>query len=100
MMGTQTEGEDPMAITIDVATLVDQLPQLLERVRRGREHIIIEQDGKPVATLAPPPDPVGATAEQIAMTLGKLRMPDPEFADDLERIQGSQPKAEFPEWLS
>lgn len=89
-----------MALTIDVAILVEQLPQLLERVRRDQEPIIIEQDGKPVATLAPPPEPAGATAEQVAMTLGNLRMPDSEFADDLEQIQASQTKVEFPEWRS
>jgi hypothetical protein len=32
--------------------------------------------------------------------LGRLRMPDDNFADDLEEIQANQPPAEFPDWPS
>jgi antitoxin (DNA-binding transcriptional repressor) of toxin-antitoxin stability system len=92
--------ETAMALTIDVTTLTEQLPQVLERVRANRESLIIEQDGKPLATLEPAAEPPGATAEQLMAALADLQMPDPDFADDLEQIQSTQPPAGFPEWRS
>jgi antitoxin (DNA-binding transcriptional repressor) of toxin-antitoxin stability system len=86
-----------MPLTIDTTTLAEQLTKVLERVSRDREQFVIEQDGRPVAILAPAAEPLGATAEQVAAALADLRTPDPDFADDLEETRSGQPIAASPE---
>jgi hypothetical protein len=71
-----------------------------EGVIQGREQFVIEQDGSPIATLAPAAEPIDATTDKVVAALGGLRMPDSDYADDLGGIHASQSLAIFPEWRS
>lgn len=87
-----------METTVTVAELVTSLEDVLNRVKESGERFVVERDGKPVATIAPPIPPPGITLREIIARIGDLRMPGDGFADDLEAIQAAQPPASVPEW--
>jgi hypothetical protein len=80
--------------------LLGRLNDLLTRVHDRGESFLIERDGAPIATLAPPPEPTGVTWRQFATLYGNLPRPDDGFADDLEAIHSAQAPIEPPEWPS
>lgn len=88
-----------MATKISASELREKLPSVLSRVHDGGETFEIEQEGEVLASIRPVRSvPRGNLRELIEVL--KRHPVDPEFADDLERIQREQPKAEFPEWPS
>ena len=91
-----------MSNRLSTTELVDRLPDILARVRDRGEHFVIERDGEPVATLAPPAASRGITLRELAERLADLDWPDDGFADDLEAIQAemNRQRVEPPEWPS
>ena len=86
-----------METRITATELAKSLSDVLNRVRYRGEKFVIERNGEPIATLAPAA-PVGITMQELAALLADLPRPDEGFADDLEAIQASQPRASIPEW--
>lgn len=78
-----------MVTKITPAELSDHLSDILERVKENGEDFVIEKDGEPLARLAPN-SPKTATWRSLA-DIFEHCPPDPEFADDLERVHKSQP---------
>lgn len=89
-----------MQTTISATELAKNLSDVLNRVRYRGERFIVERNGEPVATLAPPGGSPAVTVGDVFDLLRRMGVPDDDFADDLEAIQDSQPKVEFPEWPS
>ncbi len=83
--------------TITSEELAHGLSDVLDRVRRGGEHFEIEQDGRPIAVLAPGKPSAQFTVGDFIALLERLPHPDDAFADDLAAIHASQPVAEAPE---
>ena len=75
---------------LDLTNQLRLLEQLAALVRK--------QIGEPTATLAPAAPVSGITFRELVALLANLTRPDEDFADDLEAIQTSQPKASMPEW--
>jgi DNA-directed RNA polymerase subunit RPC12/RpoP len=98
--------ESPIWEVIDLVaqTVPDDLQPQLGVFRTALRSITDVRDGADwVDELAQvyttPPGPVAGTpAHQVAEGLRGLTWPDPEFADDLEAIQASQPVVEEPIW--
>ena len=86
-----------METKITATELAKSLSDILNRVRYRGERFVIERNGEPIASLVPTA-PVGITMGELAALLANLPRPDEGFADDLEAIQASQPKASMPEW--
>ena len=87
-----------MATRIEVSELAKSLSLVLDRVRDGGETFVVEHDGRPVATIAPSTAPLGPTPREFAERLGPLRMPDPDFADDLAWVRANQPPMPESPW--
>jgi prevent-host-death family protein len=88
-----------METRITATELAKSLSDVLNRVRYKGERFLIERNGEPVATLAPAaPLSGGITMRELVALLKDLGSPDEDFADDLEAIQASQPKASIPPW--
>lgn len=88
-----------METKITSTELARNLSDILNRVRYKGEQFIVERNGEPVAALGPAVAPAEApTVADFFERLRALEWPDEDFADDLEQIQASQPKAEFPDW--
>ena len=92
-------------ISISVDELAERLPDILERVRDRGEHIVVERDGVPLATLAPPAPPEVGPAQsfrELAARLADLSWPDDEFANDVEAAQADMNRQPLtvPEWPS
>lgn len=92
------EVSEPTVIT--ATQLARSLSDVLSRVRCHGERFVVKRNGETVATLEPP-----ESAPERGMTLGEMievmrsaPQPDDAFWDDVERINASQPPAEFPEW--
>jgi antitoxin (DNA-binding transcriptional repressor) of toxin-antitoxin stability system len=80
--------------------LAAALSDVLDRVRRG-ERFVVERDGTPLATLVPPAQPVavGISGRDLVARLGKLRVPDDGFVDEIERARSELPPLRSPQWL-
>jgi antitoxin (DNA-binding transcriptional repressor) of toxin-antitoxin stability system len=91
-----------MTHRLSTTELVERLPDLLARVQDRGERFVIERDGEPIATLAPPDAPRGITLGELAERLADLEWPDDGFADDLEEIQAEMNRQplKIPEWPS
>ena len=87
-----------MATRITTEQLSARLAEILELVHSRSERFVVERDGQPVATVAPVPAQPSITWGEFIALLRELPPTDPEFADDLEAIQASQPLAELTEW--
>lgn len=83
--------------TLSIGELETSLSEVLERVRDG-ERYAIERDGEVIASLGPAIEQPGITLAEFVALLRDAPRPDDRFADDLEAIQASQGKVEFPEW--
>ncbi len=80
-----------METTITATELSRSLSDILSRVRYKGETFIVERNGVPVATLAPPVSAKHMTWGEFLEMWKTLPRPDDQFANDLERIQASQP---------
>ncbi len=89
-----------MDTRITATELALSLSDVLNRVRYKGEHFTVERNGEPVATIEPVEPPKQITLGEFLEIWKTLPKPDPEYWDELEQIQASQPKAEFPEWPS
>lgn len=87
-----------METRISATELAKSLSDILNRVRYRGERFVIERNGELIASLAPAAPVSGITMRELAALLAELPRPDEGFADDLEAIQSSQPKASIPEW--
>ncbi len=68
---------------------MDDLPDILDRVRQSGERFVIESGGKPIAMLSPVAAKPGVTGRELTDALRDVPRPDDQFADDLEAIQGT-----------
>ena len=80
-----------METTISATELSRSLSDILSRVRYKGETFIVRRNGEHVATLAPPVPAKRMTWGEFLEFWRTLPRPDDQFADDLERIQASQP---------
>ncbi len=87
-----------MERTISVSELANNLTEVLNRVRDGREQFVIERDGQRIATLAPAEPPRPFTFGDLVKLIAEVPPPDEDFAKDLEVIRRSQPPPRMPEW--
>jgi prevent-host-death family protein len=77
-----------------------RLSDLLNRVRYRGEAFTITRGGEVVAELAPSPSADGVPLAELVERVIAVRSGDPEFAEDLERIQRDQAPPELREWPS
>lgn len=89
-----------MESTITATELAKRLSDILNRICYRGERFVVERNGEPVATLGPVRVVTGGTVGELFEHLRSLRMPDEDFADDLEAIQAEQPTIDWPEWPS
>ena len=89
-----------METKITATELSKNLSDVLNRTRYRGETFVVERNGDPVARLGTVSPPSGITVSELIVRLGDLALPGDGFADDLEAIQATQPKAEFREWAS
>ncbi len=89
-----------METKISATDLARSLSDVLSRVRYRRETFLIERNGEAVATITPAQPTSGITLRDVVARLGPLAMPGDGFADDLEAVQSSQPRAVAPLWPS
>lgn len=88
-----------MPTRIDVSELARSLADVLERVRDAGETFVVEQAGRPLASLSPVSRPaLGPTPAELAEQLGSMHLLDADFADDLAEVHGSQPLLPEPRW--
>ncbi len=73
---------------------------LLNRVRYRGEKFVIVRNGEEVAELSAVPARPGVTMAELLDRLIAVRTGDPDFADDLERIQAEQPLVGEGPWTS
>jgi antitoxin (DNA-binding transcriptional repressor) of toxin-antitoxin stability system len=85
---------------ITATELARSLSEVLSRVQYRNERFVVQRNGEAVAALIPLTAPEGVMLHDALTALGRLRMPDDDFANDLEEIQENQPPAEFPDWPS
>jgi len=87
---------------ITATDLARRLSDVLNRVRYQHEEFLVERGGDPVAAIVPIGSASEVTFAEFLRLLTAAPRPDPDFADDLERIQNAQPPAleELPKWLS
>jgi antitoxin (DNA-binding transcriptional repressor) of toxin-antitoxin stability system len=89
-----------MATTITATELARSLSDILNRVRYRNESFVIQRNGETIATIMPSSPPRSVMLHDALRALGQVEFPGDGFADDLEEIQASQGKADFPDWPS
>jgi hypothetical protein len=91
-----------MTRRISTSELEERLPDILEMIHRRGERFVIERDGEPLATLAPPNNESAITWNEFIARLAEIPGPDDQFADDLEDVQVTMNRQEIepPEWPS
>ena len=85
-----------METTITATELARRLSDVLNRVKYRGERFVVQRNGEPVATIAPPSDKPGATGRELIARIGDLELPGDGFADDLEAIQAAQQRMPEP----
>lgn len=94
-----TRATEPTRIT--ATQLARSLSDILNRVRYRGERFEIQRNGETVATLAPielPDAKRGATLREILDAIERGPRMDPDFLDELERINANQPPPQVHEW--
>jgi len=71
---------------ISATELARNLGDVLGRLRYRGDSFIVERNGTPIAQLLPLPEGRLATLRDAASAWESAGVPEPEFADDLERI--------------
>ncbi len=92
-----------MTARISPSELMDQLPDILDRVRNHGERFVVERDGTVLAVIQPATatDDVGPTLHQLPSVLAGIPWPDSEYFDELEAIHAEMNlPIEPPEWPS
>ena len=79
--------------------LARTLEDILGRVRNRRDSFIIERNGDPVARIVPLAEEPGLSLRDAISAWFAAGVPDPAFADDLERIGALDRPPENP-WAS
>lgn len=87
-----------MQTEITATQLARGLADVLNRVRYRGESFVIVRNGEPVARLEPAGTIKPTTWEEFVRRVSDLVPVGEGFADDLEEVQRSQPRAEFAEW--
>lgn len=75
-----------MELHITATELARKLGEVLGKVRFRRDTFVIERNGEPVARLSPSPIAPGASLGEALRAWREAGSPDPDFADDLERV--------------
>ena len=87
------------AARITPADLAKRLPEILARVRDRGERFVVEEDGAPLATIAPPEPGPARSLQESAERLAGIPWPDEDIADDLEAIHRAMNRpVKPPEW--
>ncbi|MCP3959156.1 MAG: type II toxin-antitoxin system prevent-host-death family antitoxin [bacterium] len=89
-----------MSTTITATEAARRFSDLLNRVRYRGEIFRIVRSGEEVAQLAAPSPCSETSLRALLSKLQAERTGDPEFADELERIQTEQPAPEEGLWDS
>ncbi|MCL4466576.1 MAG: type II toxin-antitoxin system Phd/YefM family antitoxin [Chloroflexi bacterium] len=89
-----------METRVTSTELAKGLSDILNRVRYRGERFVVERNGEPVAVLTPSVPTPGITLREVVIKLGDIPLPGDGFAEDLEAVQASQPRAEVPKWRS
>lgn len=89
-----------MTTTITATEAARSFSDLLNRVRYRGEDFRIVRNGEAVAQLTAAPGRSGTSLRDLLRKLGATPSDDPLFADDLERIQGGQPRLAQSPWDS
>ena len=88
-----------MSERVTAAEAALRFPDLLDRVRNERETFVILRGGEEVGRLMPTEPSQPLTLLGLIELLQGTRSPDPQFAEDLEEIQATQPPLDDP-WRS
>jgi antitoxin (DNA-binding transcriptional repressor) of toxin-antitoxin stability system len=78
-----------MEIRISATELARKAGEILGKVRFRRDVFIIERNGEPVARLSPSPLTAEASLAEGLRAWREAAAADPDFADDLERVNRS-----------
>ncbi len=89
-----------MDTTITATEAARRFSDLLNRVRYRGETFRIVRSGEEVAQLTAAPQRSGTSLRDLLTKLQAKRTGEPEFADDLERIQAEQPIVDEGHWDS
>ena len=99
-----------MSTTITAAEAARCFPDLLDRVQQRGESFLIVRSGQEIAQLtgtplgkteeSSPPRQRQGTLRALVERLHAVRTEDPDFADDLERIQAEQPPLSEDPWAT
>lgn len=74
---------------ISATELARKLGDILGRIRYRGDSFIVERNGDPVARLVPLPDKSISSLREALAAWRAVGEPDPEFADDLKRINAA-----------
>jgi prevent-host-death family protein len=89
-----------MSTPISATEAARRFSDLLNRVRYRGEKFVIVRNGEEVAELSAVAPRPGVTLAEAVDRLIAARSGDPDFADDLERIQAGQPLVGEGPWTS
>lgn len=78
-----------METVISATELARKLGDVLGKVRYRREAFVVERNGEPVARLGPLLSGAGASLAEGLRAWQSAAPPDPELADDLERVNAA-----------
>lgn len=85
--------------SISATELARHLGDVLSRVRYRRESFVIERNRRAVARLGPLSDPGATSVKEVLEAWCKTGGPDPEFAEDLARVNRADQPPRNP-WAS
>jgi len=74
-----------MDTTISTTEAARHLGEVLARVKHAKESFLLTKSAKPLARLVPVSSRLGAKGADLMLALASLPA-DPDFADDLERV--------------
>jgi antitoxin (DNA-binding transcriptional repressor) of toxin-antitoxin stability system len=75
-----------MEIRISATELARKLGDVLGKIRYRGDVFVVERNGEPVAQIGPLPSRSPATLGELFRAWRAAGPPDPDFADDLERV--------------
>lgn len=85
-----------MEVRITATELARSVGDVLGRVRYRGDTFVVERNGEPVARVVPVPGATVATVGEALRAWRDAGPPDPELADDLERVNRSDRPPENP----